>query len=112
MCWGPSDPTTTRLAKRKPTRPKPDKSPPNSASLYEIEMLSLALHAANKKNPRHKSGPRQLPGGPPSVIQFENVVAFADPVASHPNPGRQPPPWPFGFVPLVTFSGLSNSRLL
>ena len=27
------------------------------------------------------------------MTQFENIVRFAEPVASHPNPGRQPPPW-------------------
>ena len=41
------------------------------------------------------------------MIQREKVVAFADPVASHPNPGRHPPPWPLGSV----LFGFSRSRL-
>jgi len=41
------------------------------------------------------------------VIQWEKVVALADPVASHPNPGRQPPPWPRGSV----LDGFCKSKL-
>ena len=54
----------------------------------------------------------QLPGGPPSVIQLEKVVALADPVALHPNPVWQPPPCPLVLMVFVMFSGFSSSRLL